>query len=134
MMDSERRLRFVQLDVEALGDEGWRGRVELAGPSQQSYTGTARGDASPTGKLECAARASVDALRQALHNNLLKFKDLKVVEAFRGEAVLVSVSLGQGEKTQDLVGFCYAPADSSKAAALAVLNGTNRLMDLLDNR
>lgn len=131
-----RRVKFTGLKVERLGNERCRVRAELSrhvGPAlRQSYVGKAEGPHTPLGQAQGAAEATLRALERSVGADDGDFKlvGIKAVEAFDGPAVLVDLSIRFHNETRRLVGFGAAGDDAARAAALAVLNGTNRFLSL----
>lgn len=128
---STERVKFVRLDLEHPPGNRCRARVELERTGQR-YVGTAEGMGSRAGELRCAAQASLEALRQAAgaDEDAFKLLDVDTVKAFDAPAVIVALSVHHHNETRRLVGFCLAGQDAMRAAALAVLSGTNRFLDI----
>jgi hypothetical protein len=55
---------------------------------------------------------------------------VQLIRAVGEPAVVVRVKAEHGHETRDLIGFCLAGDDPMRGAALAVLNATNRFLDL----
>jgi hypothetical protein len=122
-----RRVRFLACDVERLGDR-FRARVELADGDTKTVTGNAERDAGPDGDLWCAADATVAALRETLSlgDEALSLREVVVFEIEGKPAVAVSLrAYVQGQRRR-LFGLTEAQEDRGRAAAVAVLNATNR--------
>jgi hypothetical protein len=93
--------------------------------------GTATGGPPEREGLQASARAAADALMQAVgEKHLLEVHNVEMFEAFGHSAVLVHLAAQVQDRTQALMGFCVAGADPARAAALAVLNATNRVLDV----
>jgi hypothetical protein len=91
----------------------------------------AKGLASQAGELRCAAEACVKALGQAVAQSGLRFELLgvKAVRAFDATVVIVSLATTGGDSSdQRVVGSVLTETDPARAAALAVLNATNRIL------
>ena len=123
------RIRFADFSMERLPNGRCQARVVLALSDGRQFTGDASGLASSAGELRCAAQACVTALSQAVDGGG-KFVLLgaKEVRAFDAHVVIVSLEVVQGEETKHLVGSVLTETDLARAAALAVLNATNRLL------
>jgi hypothetical protein len=122
-----RRARFLACAIERLGDR-FRARVELADGDRGTVAASAERDAGPDGDLWCAADATVAALRQAhgLDDAALTLREVVVFEIEGKPAVAVSLrAYVQGQRRR-LFGLTEAEADRGRAAAVAVLNATNR--------
>jgi len=125
----EERLRFAQFVNTQLPDGHCRIRIELTHPDRGVHTGQCEGLGSDTGVLRCSAQACVDALSGAV-SGVLSFELLgvKAVKAFDATVIIVAL-LVDGETTpRRIVGSCLTEDDPPRAAALAVLNATNRLL------
>ncbi|NNG17065.1 MAG: hypothetical protein HKM89_11350 [Gemmatimonadales bacterium] len=123
------RIRFADFSMERLPNGRCQAHVVLTWSDGRQFTGDANGLASSAGELRCAAQACVAALSQAVDGGG-KFVLLgaKEVRAFDAHVVIVSLEVEQGEETKHLVGSVLTETDLARAAALAVLNATNRLL------
>lgn len=84
--------------------------------------------------VRCAAQATVDALRRVAGTDRATFEllDLKTVEVFDTQAVIIALSVRYQNETRYLVGFSLAGEDDPpQAAGRAVLNSTNRFFERL---
>jgi hypothetical protein len=122
-----RQVRFVLTRFENLDEGRCAAYVELQGPGA-SYTGRAEGGSRDVGGLRAAAEATAGALRDLGH--AVTLQDVQSIRAVGEFAVAVRVKAEHGHETRELVGFCLAGDDPMRAAALAVLNATNRFLDL----
>jgi hypothetical protein len=126
-----RRIKFVRSSLELLGPNHCLAKVELERDQDRSYVGTATGGNPDQEGLHVSARAAADALMQAVgEKHLLEVHDVEVFDAFGQQAVLVHLAAQVQDRTQALMGFCVAGTDPTRAAALAVLNATNRVLDV----
>lgn len=126
-----RRVKFVRASLELLAPDHCLAKVELKGEKDDSFVGTATGGRPEREGLRASAQAAVDALMQAVgETHLLKVHNVEMFEAFGREAVLVHLAAQVQDRTQALMGFCVAGGDPTRAAALAVLNATNRVLDV----
>jgi hypothetical protein len=127
----EDRLRFAQFVNTQLPDGHCRIRVELTHPERGAHTGECDGLGSETGVLRCSAQACVDALGGAV-GGVLSFELLgvKAVRAFDATVVIVALLVddASGQAPRRVVGSCLTEDDPPRAASLAVLNATNRLL------
>jgi hypothetical protein len=122
------RLRFVEFNLNRARSGSCEVVVGLQWPEGELYHGHASGSSSPMGDLRIAAEAAIQALERFTNGGsgftLVAFK---VVRAF--DANLVVVSVGHGPHPKNRVIGCYlADSDLPRAAALAVLNATNRIL------
>jgi hypothetical protein len=122
-----KRIRFVECEVARQG-ERWRGRVVLAGGKDATTTGTAERELGPDADLWCVAEATVTALRQALDlkDDALKLKEVLQFDVEGGAAVAVALRGHDGQQRRRLFGLAAVEDDRARAAALSVLNATNR--------
>ena len=127
------RIRLVGLEFEEATPERGRATVELEWRSQ-AYTGIAEEPTSQAGKLQSAARATTNAVRQILGANIaiLGLLDIDTVNAFGTPAVIVALSV-YTQETEYFVGFCVVRDEPAVAAVKSVLSATNRLIQRLEN-
>jgi hypothetical protein len=125
------RLRFAEFVLDRLPNGRCRAKVGLTWRDSEAFCGESEGLASQAGELRCAAQACVDALGQAVAQSGLAFELLgvKAVRAFDATVVIVSLATNGGEGSdQRVVGSVLTETDPARAAALAVLNATNRIL------
>lgn len=127
-----RRLKFVQARLERLSGNQCVARVHLEEAPCGSYVGSAVVGGGPDEDgLLATARATAAALMQAVGmDHSLQVHGVKLFEAFGQSAVLVQIGAKLRARAQALIGFCVAGTDPARAAALAVLNATNRALDI----
>jgi len=115
--------------VQRLSSAACMARVELERPEAGGYVGTA---VAPEAEgLRATARAAVDALMQAMGDEqVLEVQGIKLMSAFGQPAVVVHLGARRRQDWQSLMGFCMAGQDPTRAAALAVLNATNRALNV----
>jgi len=129
-----RVVKFVKAEVETVGKERCRARVELKREPDRSYFGSAEGPATELDKLRSVAQATGNALLQAVTADEgtsvyeIRVKELAVQDAFGKKTVLVSVAGVYFKQRRDLLGLCAIEGDAPRAAALAVLNACNRFL------
>jgi hypothetical protein len=123
------RIRFADFSMERLPNGRCQANVVLALSDGRQFNGEADGLTSSAGEMRCGAQACVAALTQAVDGGgefvLLGAKE---VRAFDAHVVIVSLEAKQAEETKHLVGSVLTETDLARAAALAVLNATNRLL------
>jgi hypothetical protein len=121
-----RRARFVGVRVEqrngariASVELEWDGKI---------YTGTAEGEAILAGEMRSCAQATLQAL-EAVIDGAARFNliGVKATRIFDTELVAVLLRSEQA-KGQQLIGSSLVSESVYQAAALAVLNATNRLL------
>ena len=129
-----RVVKFVKAELTSTGPNRCRGRVELKREEGRSYFGSADGDAAEPENLRCVAQATANALLQAVGTDTdpagfeIRVKEIAVQDTFGRQAVLVAVSGTYFNQRRDLLGLCVVETDPATAAALAVLNATNRFL------
>ena len=122
------RLKFSQFDFDTLPDGRCRARVELQLGEGNSFQGSSEGLCSPTGELRCSAQAAVQALEQVVAGKVdLELLGVKSVRAFDSTVVIVSLACHEQESYR-MVGSCMSEGHHPRAATLAVLNATNRML------
>ena len=123
------RLRFQEFEMERLPTGRCQARVVLSLQGQQQFQGQSEGLTSPAGELRCAAQACVIALTEAVSGKV-KFDlvGVKAVRAFDATVVIVSLAAHGAEIRRRVVGSVLTEEDIPRAAALAVLNATNRIL------
>jgi hypothetical protein len=103
--------------------------VELEWVDGVTVVGRASGQSSPMGDLRVAAEAGLKAL-ESFAGGALEFDlaGIKALRAFDANIVIVAVGVRKGEGPQRLLGAYLAESDPVRAAVVAVLNATNRLL------
>lgn len=135
LMDRKPRIvRFIRAEVQHAGG-GCRAEVELERESSRRFVGTSEGGAGgidAPADLRCVAEAAAHALCQAVGVpvSVVTVHGVESVDTFGQEAVVVSLAADEGKGARPLMGFCLSGRDKLRAAALAVLNGTNRFFDV----
>lgn len=122
-----RNVRFVLTRLESLAPDRCGAVVELQGAAA-TYTGRAEGGRDDTGGLRAAAQATTGALQDLGHQ--VSLENIEMIRALGEAAVVVRVRAQQDGETRHLVGFSLAGDDPMRAAALAVLNATNRFFEI----
>jgi hypothetical protein len=123
------RLKFAEYVMDRLPTGRCKARVVLSWQGEESFEGVCEGLISPEGELRCSAQACVSAITEAVEGKI-KFDLLgvKAVRAFDATVVIVSLATHGADVRRRIVGSVLTEDDVSRAAALAVLNATNRLM------
>jgi hypothetical protein len=123
------RLRFAEFVLDRLPNGRCRAKVGLTWRDSEAFVGQSEGLASQAGELRCAAQACVLALCQAVQGGMaFELLGVKAVRAFDATVVIVSLSTNAEGTDQRVVGSVLTEDDAARAAALAVLNATNRLL------
>ncbi|MBA3893500.1 MAG: hypothetical protein H0X69_07365 [Gemmatimonadales bacterium] len=123
------RLRFAEFVLDRLPNGRCRAKVGLTWRDSEAFVGQSEGLASQAGELRCAAQACVIALGQAVQGGMVfELVGVKAVRAFDATVVIVSLSTNAEGTDQRVVGSVLTEEDAARAAALAVLNATNRLL------
>lgn len=121
-----RRLYFEDIEVRRSRTRGVSCRVTLL-KGDASYVGEAEGMENDRSRLELAARAALNAIVDAedMHG-LLALDGVMRIAAFDREFALVAVSARMARMNALLTGTCEIRESLETAAALAVLDATNR--------
>lgn len=129
------RLRFVDFELRRLQNGRCRARVVLEWRPEDQFIGTAEELGSQAGELRCAAQAAVEAIERAVGAKVsFELLGVKAVRAFDATVVIVSLTSKQDTRASRLVGSYITDDFSSRGAALAVLNATNRLLGNIFSR
>lgn len=131
------RLRFVDFELRRLQNGRCRARVVLEWKPEEQFIGTAEELGSQAGELRCAAQAAVGAIERAVGASskvTFELLGVKAVRAFDATVVIVSLTSRQDARASRLVGSYITDDFSSRGAALAVLNATNRLLGNIFSR
>ena len=129
MPDTHPRLKFAEFRLERLPSGRCSAEVVLTGPGGTRFAGAAEGLSSQAGELRCAAQACISALTQSVQGALsFEFLGVKAIRAFDATVVIVSLSTRGEGVPRRVVGSVLTEEDATRAAALAVLNATNRLL------
>ena len=123
---AQRHVRFALAHLESLEGDRYAAHVELQGASTV-YTGRAEGGAGDGGGLLGAARATAEALSQLGHPVALQ--DVALITVLGDPMVVARVTARYEGETRHLIGFSLARDDAMRAAALAVLDATNRNLE-----
>jgi len=122
------RLRFIESRLEKRPDGRFWAEVALGDSGGQAFTGAGQCAAGKDGDLWCVAEATLAALHAALGlgPSALSIRDIVAFEIDGSAAVAVSLWTDVRGEGRKLFGLCQADEDRGRAAALAVLSGTNR--------
>ena len=123
----QRSVRFVHSRFETLAPDRCAAHVELQGMSA-TYTGHSEGGCRDVGGLRATGQATVGALQALGHRVTLE--DIGLITALGEAVVVVRVLAEKEDESRRLLGFSVAGDDPMRAAALAVLNATNRFFEI----
>jgi hypothetical protein len=123
------RLRFQMFALDRLPDGRCRARVQLSWVDGREFVGENESVTSQVGELRCSALAAVQALKRAVHDGVqVELLGVKAFRAFDATVVIVSLSVQSDGNAWRMVGSYLTETDPPRAAALAVLNATNRVL------
>ena len=127
-MDAE-RLIFTDFKFSQFPDGRCHAEVELTRRSGDAVVGTREGRGTEIVALRCAAEATVDALQKVVDSDRsFELQGVKSVHAFDSVIVIVCVGVTDPRGHRRLVGTFVADRGAERAAAVAVLNATNRYL------
>ena len=137
LTSARRMLVFENVELHRSRERGLVCRVTLT-QGERAFAGEAKGPASERSRIDLTARATVLAMMEALsgielastRSRSLSLEGTQVVEVFGREFVFVSVAAREGRETVMLTGSCEVQESTETSAVLAVLNATNRWMQL----
>lgn len=123
----ERRARFDSLDLRGTRPGFIQARCSLSWEDDR-FEGEAEEESSPMGELRAAANATIHALERFTEDEL-KFDLVGVKEVHVFDHNFVVVLLHSAEHADHrLIGTSMVRGDRGRAASLAVLSATNRLV------
>ncbi|MFL5382619.1 MAG: hypothetical protein ACJ8GN_08925 [Longimicrobiaceae bacterium] len=124
--EPRRRVRFVAATVDSsrVGRAVARVELEWAG---QVHTGELEGETGPAPEQRLAALATLEALGKVLEGRVrFQLVGIKPMRAF--DADVVVALLRSDVDGRSLLGAALAADDPNRAASVAVLNATNRIL------
>lgn len=129
----DKRLLFYSHQAETERSNRVKHRVEIEWQGER-YVGEASAADLPRPKLEAVANATMNAVQQALQDNLpegrrsvtLSLDGVKIVDAFDRKFVLVAVHAMSGRNLARLAGTTVTDESTDRAAILAMLQATDR--------
>lgn len=127
---AQRLIRFVRAEVRQLTKDSCQAEVEVDLRGIGPFTATAAGPVEELDQLRTVARATADALSAAFDAKGVKVRvvSVQLVTSLTQRSVLIIVAVSRGSDQRNLLGVCDATRDPIRAAALAVLNATNRYL------
>ena len=129
---AKRRIYFEDVEVRRSRTKGVTCRVTLR-KGDQTYVGEADGIENERHRIELAARATLTALQQAEVEGkyLLALEGTKAIDAFEREFVFVGITARAGRDTMLLTGSAEVRESPETAGVLAVLDATNRWVEMV---
>lgn len=132
--EGRRVLIFEDVEVRRSRAKGVLCRVTLQRAGSH-FVGEAEGQETERSRMELAARATLQAIMQAVATTsggerALALEGAKRIEAFDREFVLVSVTARLGRELVVLTGSCELRESAETSAVLAILDATNRWVHL----
>jgi hypothetical protein len=125
-----RAVYFEDVEFRGSRSKGSACRVTLR-RGDEHWVGEAEGMDSSRSRAELAARAALSAVRQFEGSRRpLELVGVKRVEAFETTFVFVAVETWLGRERALLTGSCELRESAEVSAALAVLDATNRWLEL----
>jgi hypothetical protein len=129
-----RLLVFEDVDVRRSRDRGLSCRVTLS-RGERVFAGEASGQATERARIDVAARAALLAVVEALgatgsKTRTLSLEGAQLVEVFERSFVFVRIAAREGRDAVVLTGTCEVHESAETSSVLAVLNATNRWMQI----
>lgn len=122
-----RRVRFVDVEIREVRAAIGRGTVSLEWGGHVA-AGEAEGANTPSGEVRIAAEAALRALEAVIRGAIsFHLVGVKAMRVFDSDLIVVLVRASSGEGAS-LVGAALVAEAPTRAAVLAVLNATNRLL------
>ena len=127
---TKRRLYFEDVEVRRSRASGMSCKVTIR-QGDDVFVGEATGLESDRLRIETSARAAVAAVQQAdSGGRALLFEGARLIEAFDREFVFVALTSRFGRETALLTGSAEVKDGVETASVLAVLDATNRWVEL----
>jgi hypothetical protein len=129
-----RLLVFEDVDVRRSRDRGLSCRVTLS-RGERVFAGEASGQATERARVDVAARAALLAVVEALgatgsKTRTLSLEGAQLVDVFERSFVFVRIAAREGRDSVVLTGTCEVHESAETSSVLAVLNATNRWMQI----
>ena len=130
MCELHKRISLEKFEVWQQPDARWAARVALAWrPGGKASVGTAEGDESSHGQVRCAAEATARALELSVDGTMaITVLAVKVIDGFDTVLTVVSLTSRVDALAERVAGACMINGELARAAVLAVLSATNRLL------
>ena len=127
---TKRRLYFEDVEVRRSRASGMSCRVTIR-QGDALFVGEATGQETDRLRIDTAARAAVAAVQQAdAEGRALLFEGARMIDAFEREFVFVALTTRFGRETALLTGSAEVKDGIETASVLAVLDATNRWVEL----
>jgi hypothetical protein len=127
---NKRRLYFEDVEVKRSRASGMSCRVTIR-QGDEIFVGEATGLESDRLRVETAAKAAMAAVHQAdVAKRTLSFEGARTIDAFEREFVFVALTTRLGRDTALLTGSAEVKDGVETACVLAVLDATNRWIEL----
>ena len=125
-----RKVRFLKVEVKVLPKGRCRAFVDLVRDTGDVFVGSA--DGRDSARLDVVAAATGDAIRQIVggSDDTLVVRGAVIMPTFGVRAVVAAASIVYENQKGYVQGICVVHDDPNKAAALAVLNATNRFFGI----
>lgn len=132
--NGRRALIFDDVEVRRSRAKGLSCRVSLMRDGQ-TFVGEAEGQESERSRVELASRAAVNAVLDATKeawgaDRSMSLEGAKLIDAFEREFIFVSIAARIGRERLVLTGSCEVKDSAETSAVLAVLDATNRWMQI----
>ena len=124
-----RVVRYINVEMVRQSGTALKARVELRRDTGERYVGTAEAQEADKSPERVAAEAAIDAVCQAARVEAarMRLQDVQQTMVADRPVVVVALSDSYRDDALPLIGACHAEGNAPRAAALAVLNATNRL-------
>jgi hypothetical protein len=127
-----RKIYFEDVEVRGSRARGVSCRVTLM-KDGTSFIGEARGVDGDRARLELSARATCLAISDADgQDRQFGLEGLRIFDAFERRFIFVGVTVRSGRESRLLAGTCEVVDSTETAAALAVLDATNRWIEFAE--
>jgi len=124
--EARRRLvTFRAVEVSSVGGQRVRVAVKLAVGGDE-LVGEAEAADTPKGRMQAAARATLELLDRVVEGATVELEGARLVEAFDAQLVMVGVQTLEQRGSQLVLGTAEVREGVERAAVLAVLDATNR--------
>jgi hypothetical protein len=129
-----RMLLFDDIEVRRSRSRGVLCRVSLVRDGQ-TFVGESEGQETERSRIELAARAALNAIAEATRvatdgERAMALEGSKLIDAFEREFIFVSIAARFGRDRLVLTGSCEVRESAETSSVLAVLDATNRWMQL----
>lgn len=122
---SRRQLVFQKLEVTTLERQRVRFGVRLVLGDVDVVNDLEAAD-TPRARLQAAARVTVGAVDKGLPRGTVDLEGVRIIDAFDSKFAFVAVHIVDGRESRMATGSCEVTEGEERAAALAVLDATNR--------